>query len=146
MIFDAVSNLSRYPLSGFAEVEEFLRTHDAAALANGRHDVTDTIYVNVSEKAFGESNKFEVHQQYIDLQLVVCGDERQYLCEGGIEDQPYDPARDCALCHADLKDASCFAVKAGQFTVYFPGEWHAPSNKLTSETTKKLVFKIPVNN
>ncbi len=88
---------------------------------------------------------FETHDVYADLQYVVSGVERMQLVprESLTPSGAYDPARDMAFFTA-RGDVTDVIVRAGEFTVFFPGEAHRPMCQCGRgpEQVKKLVFKI----
>jgi len=89
---------------------------------------------------------FESHQKYIDVQVIVEGEE---LME--VEDitrltvsQPYNPERDF-LKYADTTTASVLRMRAGDLAIFFPEDGHMPSLQWRGpELVRKTVVKVPV--
>jgi len=90
---------------------------------------------------------FESHQKYIDLQVVVEGDETMEVIDAAriaVRD-PFDPERDLVT-YADTAEASQLRVGAGQATIFFPVDVHMPSLRVAASPVlvRKVVVKIPV--
>ncbi len=105
------------------------------------------LFVRVASYETGPSSekRFEAHQIYADLQLVIQGKERMDV---SVEGHPravtdYDFKADISF-FEDPKKESSICVSAAQFAFFFPGELHKPGCHIanTSEKVKKLVFKI----
>lgn len=133
-----------------ADICEHLNTLDLFGLETGRHDITDDIYMNVMapETSAPESKQAELHRQYIDLQVLICGVE---CIEYGVNYPDlslyteYDDKDDYQLT-PDIPNKSVVILKPKMFAVFFPYEAHKPccyvEGKIAS--LKKLVVKIPV--
>ena len=89
---------------------------------------------------------FESHSQYIDVQILVEGEE---LME--VEDitrlavaEAYNPERDF-LKYRDTAVASVLTVRAGDVAVFFPEDGHMPSLQWRAPgLVRKSVVKVPV--
>lgn len=90
---------------------------------------------------------FESHRKYIDVQIVVSGEERMEVVDiSRIKARDaYSAERDFAG-YEDTSDASVLRVYAGQIAVFFPNDVHMPSLRLGGEPVlvHKSVVKIPV--
>ena len=80
MILDSINNAERYYalLPRLEQVFNYLATTDLKALEVGRHDIMgDELFVNVSELELRplEAAHLEVHNRYLDVQVVVEGEE-----------------------------------------------------------------------
>lgn len=133
-----------------AEVCDYLNTLDLNALENGRHDINDQIYMNVMEPETAEasSKKAELHHEYLDVQVLICGTEN---IEVGAnypdlsKYESYNEADDYQLC-ADIDDKFTVTMKPKMFAVFYPYEPHKPCCVVNGKTEKikKLVVKVPV--
>jgi len=148
MIFDHISNLSRYNLPMAAEVSAFLKSNDASAIKGAEIEIKGReLFVRPSEyeTRSPEEGKFEAHRVYADLQYVVSGTEVMQVAvsDGLVPLKEYDAAADCRFFRVD-KGISGIFVPAGHFTVFFPGEAHRPCCHFDGKPgrVKKLVFKI----
>lgn len=115
--------------------------------APGRYALRgDDIFMNVM--AFStqpaESKKAELHVQYVDIQLLLMGEERIFFGVAGA-------ARQCEERHADDDYQLCSAIEneqavtltPGMFAVFMPGEPHKPGcNAALSQDIKKTVVKV----
>ncbi len=95
-------------------------------------------------KTPGEA-KFEAHKKYIDIQVVLDGEEiiRFDAPEKLSVTQEYDEVKDCML-FAMNREFDSVRLGKGDMTIIFPGEPHAPGIGTAAEPAgvKKLVIKI----
>lgn len=148
----------RFPESQavFAYAEEALTPGSAAhtrlqALAGGtsqRHDLPGGAYA--MEMVYPTKRRpegfFETHRRFIDIQVVVAGEERMEVTDAArlAIVQPYDDARDL-IKYADAADASVLRVQAGSAAVFWPEDAHLPSLAAGEPTlVRKTVIKVPV--
>lgn len=146
MILDTLDRLECYgyisPLMG--KVLEFFRTTDLSALQPGRIDLQgDDLFVNVNRQNAQTRDEapIEAHKEYIDIQVPISSDEEMGFISAPFmpaPSKPYSADRDVAfypgLCDTYLN------VRNGMFTVFFPGEGHAPA--ITKDGILKLIVKI----
>lgn len=152
MIYDTLPNLALYTeLSPrFSAAAYFLATHDLTQLPLGRTDIEgDDVYVSVAEYDTHDDapERYEAHQQYIDIQIVAAGAERVGMtprtpCMEVVE--PYDEARDIEFLRAE---GSLVPLYAGHFLVIFPHEAHQPGVHPASGPAhvRKLVLKVKID-
>ena len=146
MILDTLDRLGNYrylsPLMD--KVLDFFNNTDLNALEPGRITLQgDELFVNVNRQGAQtrEQVPIEAHKEYIDIQVPISADEERgfisavYLPAPSV---PYSSQKDVAfypgLCDTYLN------VKKGMFTVFFPGEGHAPA--ITGDGILKLIVKI----
>ena len=131
MILDRLENFYLYAgmQAGFSAAAEFLSRTDLAGLSLGRHEISgDSLYVNMMEVDAHpcEEAQLEYHRQYVDIQIVLSGDETMGWT--ALRDLPqgiaFDSEKDCALVKAPV--SAWFPVKPGFFAVFFPQDAHAP--------------------
>lgn len=146
MILDTLKNRELYyTLSPrLRRAFEWLEQTDVATLAVGRHDIDgDDIFVNVSELDLRPRSAaaLEVHNEYIDIQVVF----------GGIEEFGWSPRSVVKLPREEFdsnKDIQFFedipqtfyTVREGEFTILMPEDAHAPM--LGEGHVRKLIFKV----
>ncbi|MBI3480379.1 MAG: YhcH/YjgK/YiaL family protein [Nitrosomonadales bacterium] len=148
MILSSLSQASRYaalhPL--FPKAFDYIRATELYALAPGRYPILGEELFVIVERAPGkpwEHAKLEAHRRYIDIQLVLEGDERM----------GWKPLADCYNPlgeHSVEKDirffddapASWVAVPPDHFCIFFPEDAHAPL--VGTGAIRKAVFKIAV--
>lgn len=146
MILDTLDRLKSYgyisPLMD--KVLEFFRTTDLSTLVPGRIDLQgDDLFVNVNRQDAQTRQEvpIEAHREYIDIQVPIsCDEEMGFISAPFLPapSKPYSAERDVAfypgLCETYLN------VRKGMFTVFFPGEGHAPA--ITESGITKLIVKI----
>lgn len=90
---------------------------------------------------------FESHRKYIDLQLVVDGDEAMEVVDLSriAVREPYNPDRDLVL-FGDATGASVLRISAGLAAIFFPADVHMPTLRPGPDAglVRKTVVKIPV--
>lgn len=136
-------------IKGLERAFEYLAKADLAALPLGRTDIEgNDVYVMVSE---GETRppeqvRFEAHRRYIDIQLVVRGQEAIDVAPvaGLVTAEPYDAAKDIEF-FATPRESAALALRAGDFEVFAPGDAHRPSLHLDGpHVSRKAVVKVSV--
>ncbi|MEI7455950.1 MAG: YhcH/YjgK/YiaL family protein [Nitrosomonadales bacterium] len=148
MIFSALSQSERYaslhPL--FARVFDYIRDTDLYAQPPGRYNIQGDDLIAIVEHVTGrtkEMARLEAHQRYIDIQLVLDGDETM----------GWKPLADCYNPvgeHSIERDilffldapASWIAVPPDHFCIFFPEDAHAPL--VGTGPIRKVIFKIAV--
>lgn len=148
MIFSTLSQSDRYaalhPL--FGRAFDYIRDTDLYALAPGRYHIVGDDLIAIVEHVSGrtkEMARLEAHQRYIDIQLVLEGDEQM----------GWKPLADCynpVSEHSVERDirffldapASWIAVPADHFCIFFPEDAHAPL--VGNGPIRKVIFKIAV--
>ena len=90
---------------------------------------------------------FESHRKYIDVQVVVEGEERIEVIDASriTVREPYVTERDLII-YLDAASASDFRLLAGEAAIFFPVDVHMPSLQLHSAPVlvRKTVVKVPV--
>lgn len=123
---------------------DYVKTHDLLHAPLGRIDIAgDDLFVNNVEARLvaADEQPLELHRRYIDIHVVLEGEERigwKPLCEAQETRQPYDDAADCALL-AD-RPTTWATLLPGHFAVVFPEDPHAPL--VGTGKVRKLIGKI----
>ena len=149
MIFSSLSQSSRYaalhPL--FQRALDHIRDTDFFALAPGRYNIVGEDLIAIVEQVPGKTKemaRLEAHRRYIDIPLVLEGDEQM----------GWKPLADChnpVSEHSMEKDirffhdapASWVAVPPDHFCIFFPEDAHAPL--VANGQVRKVIFKVAVN-
>lgn len=149
MILSALSQSDRYaalhPL--FQRAFDHIRETDFFALAPGRYNIAGEDLIAIVELVPGKTKemaRLEAHRRYIDIQLVLQGDEQM----------GWKPLADCfnpVSEHSVEKDirffhdapASWVAVPPDHFCIFFPEDAHAPL--VANGMVRKVIFKVAVN-
>jgi YhcH/YjgK/YiaL family protein len=136
-------------IQGLERAFEYLEKADLAALPLGRTDVKgDDVYVLISEAETKppEKVRFEAHRRYIDIQLVVRGQEAIGVApvSGLTTVEAYDPAKDIEF-FAVPGESATIELRADDFAVFAPGDGHRPSLHLDGpHVSRKVVVKVSV--
>jgi biofilm protein TabA len=151
MIVDTLANADKYtsihPL--FAKAFEYIKSQNLAELEIGKFDVADGLKAIVAEKAgmtAAESiAKFECHNNNIDIQLCIRGNETigwkpRSTCTSQKGD--YNPEKDVVF-YNDAPDMY-FNLTDSQFAIFFPEDVHAPMIAINDQPVKKLVMKVKI--
>ena len=130
---------------------EFVIKALASGVENGKYPLESGAYAVVSEyetKSLADA-KFEAHRKYIDVQLILAGEEiigvmptermREGVCIG-----EYNPDKDIEL-YRECGEYEANPLSAGDFIILYPEDGHMPAvHKDAPSHIKKIVFKIPV--
>lgn len=148
MILSSLSQSSRYaslhPL--FQSAFDYIRDTDLFALVPGRYNIVGDDLIAIVELVSGKTKeraRLEAHRRYIDIQLVLEGDEQM----------GWKPLADCLNPvgeHSDERDirffhdapASYVPVPPDHFCIFFPEDAHAPL--VGGGQIRKVIFKIAV--
>ncbi len=151
MIIDRLENLEHYyPVIPFSkEISDFLSKNTLHNLEVGRIDlIPDRVYLLVQEiETEHESLRtWESHENFLDIQIVVTGEERYgYAALDRLEVvAPYDSAKDITR-YKPEGEGQYFDLASSMFCVFYPGEGHKPCcSTNTPRRVKKAVFKVAV--
>jgi YhcH/YjgK/YiaL family protein len=149
MIADTLAQCGRYvSLSPrFAAAFEFLRKLPADQPL-GRVDLDgDNCFALVqayNTKPLNEG-KFEAHRKYIDIQFIQAGRESLLwvpLAALRETTQPYSDEKDVAF-YATPSRTTSINLSAGEFTIFFPEDGHAPGIECGGAgEVRKVVIKV----
>ena len=150
MIIDKIENVSRYDYVPFVnKVAEFLKNNDIKTIANGKYDLGDECYVNVTEYLTKEEDEdgleLEAHVNYLDVQLTASGEELLYYqaIELGESIIDYDKNKDVEFFSVEW--ANQVTLYPGNLAIIFPNDLHVGGLIAdTAENVKKLVFKLKI--
>lgn len=93
-----------------------------------------------------EDASFEAHRKYIDVQILLAGEERIDVTQQTDLPvlQPYDEDAD-VMFYASPRACVSVPLKPGEFVVLFPHDTHRPGVTLNAPSdVRKLVVKIRV--
>jgi len=136
-------------LEGLERPLEYLAGTDLAALPLGRTTIEgDDVYVLVSEAETRppEQVRFEAHRRYVDVQLVVRGQEAIGFSPVAAlaTSEPDDAVRDIEF-FAPPPRSETIELREGDLAVFVPGDGHRPSVHLDGpHVTRKAVVKVSV--
>jgi YhcH/YjgK/YiaL family protein len=111
-------------------------------LEHGVHAMEQTYRSKLRPEGF-----FESHRRYLDIQVVVEGEEWLEVAEvGGLAVRtPYQSDRDL-VAYEDFAGASLLHLRAGEAAVLFPADGHMPglAGPAAPAVVRKTVLKVPV--
>lgn len=148
MIIDTLDNLGKYVALNpqFAEVVEFLKTHDLQTMEVGSYPIKDkdvALKLSLTEQRTKETAFLETHIDMIDIQVpITCAETFGYspLCD--LPAFEYNAEQDITK-YGDTKPQTYVTVNPGQFVIFFPQDGHAPCI-IEEEEIKKAIFKVKV--
>lgn len=131
----------------FATAFDFLKDKDLQNLEDGKFDIAEGLKLIVSN-GNGKTKetsleKFECHDQNIDIQICVNGLETigwkpREKCN--IPNGKYNPEKDVQFFND--KPDMFFQLINNQFVIFYPEDVHAPM--IGDGAIKKLVFKVKI--
>ncbi len=150
-----LSDPSRFA-AAFRYVEELLTPHSAPHERIRGIGEGDTVRVELSGGAFALEQVYktkppaevmwESHRAYIDIQVVVEGEEHMEVADVSTlrVSEDLTPGKDVLFYHASPR-ASLLKAVAGQGAVFFPVDAHRPSMAIDAPAlVRKTVVKVPV--
>ncbi|KAE9539141.1 YhcH/YjgK/YiaL family protein [Ursidibacter maritimus] len=133
----------------FARLCGKLKTLDLVNLPLGWQDLEEGVRMNVMEfeTAPAEGKKAELHRKFIDIQLLIAGEEAveyslSYPNLALYEE--YHDEHDYQLTE-QLENKNLLILKPNMFAIFLPNEPHKPGISVNgNRLLKKLVVKVPV--
>ncbi len=116
-------------------------------LSTGRHEIDgDDIFINVMafDTAEPASKRYEQHREYLDVQVLLSGQERIDFGPQGAAIAPdsYHEDDDYQLCDTVIP-CQTLHMQSGMFAIFFPGEPHKPGCiSAATQTIRKVVIKV----
>ena len=130
----------------FVKCCEKLKTLDLANLEEGSQELIDGIKMNVMsfDTVLPETKKAEMHRRFIDIQLVISGEEMIEYSVAQPDLAQYDDDYQLTLTEV-LEGKNEVVLKPNMFAIFLPYEPHKPGNAVNGkcQTVKKLVVKVP---
>lgn len=148
MIFDKIKNINKYPEIP-TEIADFVKTL-SSNIELGKKELDEKNYANVDEyfTKSPENCRLEAHKKYIDIQLLLEGQEElDYISTDNlIVNEDYDTNRDVMFFEPPKKRLNSVILTPGNFVLLYPHEAHMPQMNYgnTSTKVKKVVVKIQV--
>ena len=146
MIIDTIENLGKYvalnPL--FADVMEFLKSHDLNALEPGKYPIKgNDLFLNlaVAKGRAKEAAVLETHIDMIDIQIPLsCEETFGYTPLADLPVFEYNAEKDITK-YGDTQAQTYVTLKPMQMAIFFPQDGHAPCISDEAEI-KKAIFKV----
>ena len=136
-----------YPLSaGVVKGLSYVASINWGDIEDGKHIISEDIYVNVQSYSTKSDADFEAHREYIDIQYIIEG--REYI---GVMDYnnctpkiPYSAENDIEFLSGDGEYTE---LKHGEFMILYPSDAHKPSisvDKDNPASVRKAVVKVKI--
>jgi len=128
----------------------WLSDTDLKAIPAGRHPIPgSTLVASVEDSENGplEKRSTESHRKKSDFQLVVSGTEGFALLdhESSTVSQPYNEQKDVMRYNYVKEKTNFFNVKAGQFVIFFPSDWHIAKVQTRKKNQKIRVIVVKMD-
>jgi biofilm protein TabA len=150
MILDKLSKLGTY--SGISAnmntAIEYLLSNDIRILSDGSYPIEgDNVIVNVMsyETKKVAAAAFEAHRKYIDIQILIQGEELCYYSplQDLVASSPFDEQKDIGFYTGH--DGVFFPLTLDNFAIFFPHDAHMPSCEFHGkDKIRKVVIKIAI--
>lgn len=130
----------------FKKVFDYVKSHDLLHAPCGRVELDgDRLFINNSnpECVTAEKQVLEVHRQYIDIHILLEGEETigwKPLDDCATLSKAYDADADCAL-YAEPAQ-TYVKLHPGEFLVAWPEDAHAPV--IGEGKIRKLIVKVRI--
>lgn len=149
MVYDKIDNIETY--KGLSEdIYEGLKFLKKASLdlASGVYEVNPRVKAIVSEYETkpGNENGYEAHKNFIDIQYLLKGTEKNCCLpiEKLKETKPYREDIDAAFYESEISTQELM-LGDGYFAIYWPQDGHMPGlNVDGTEKVKKVVVKVEI--
>ncbi len=137
------AKLNPYFATAFEDIKKII----AEKTEVGKYIIKEDEYfymVQEYEAKEPENAKFEVHDLFIDIQVVLEGEEEIRFDEVERLQPGIEPKGDNRYFKIDSDTCDTAILTAGELAIIFPGEPHAPGIKHSEDkkNVRKIVFKI----
>ncbi|MCR5266669.1 MAG: YhcH/YjgK/YiaL family protein [Cyanobacteria bacterium RUI128] len=121
---------------------EFVVKTDFSKLEDGKHIISDNMYVNIQTYETKEDADFEAHRLYADIQYIISGEEKIGVTDYSNCTTSVKYSKD-----ADIEflkgEGTYHNMKQGDFMILYPQDAHKPSISADSKTeVRKAVVKV----
>lgn len=147
MILDSLKNCALYygVSPRMKQAFDLIASTDWTTVEPGIHELDGKdIYVNVMERELKQKAdaKLEVHNEYIDIQVLISGTEESFgwserkdlVCP----QSEFNAEKDIQF--FDDEPQTYYTLRPGQFTVLFPEDGHAPM--VGEGMMRKIIVKV----
>lgn len=152
MIYDRIDRLAVWAERCPALRDALLAAaaQDAAPFTPGKIRIDgETLYASSTRYTTEarEERRFENHRRYLDIQMLVSGEEQIDVCLSytPLPDGEYRGAEDIEFSLLE-ENYVTIPLRPGEFLVLFPGEWHRPCLNPSAhrEICEKIVIKADI--
>lgn len=147
MILDSLKNAALYygVSPRMKKAFELIAATDWKTVEPGIHELDGKdIFVNVMERELKtrDAAKLEVHDEYIDIQILISGSQESFgwseRCELTKPQGEFNAEKD--ILFFDDEPQTYYTLRPGQFTVLFPEDGHAPM--VGEGVVRKIIVKV----
>lgn len=149
MIIGKLKDLKRYLgiSKNIDDAINYVLNNDLLSLEVGSYPLSNDVIVNRSQY-YGKKEPFaESHKDFIDLQIVLKGNEIMGYADVNNESirvmEDYDPNIDLAKYY--VTDECKYLMTDNSFALIFPEDVHRPGLYVDDELIEKVVIKIRVS-
>ncbi len=149
MILDSLKNCAAY-YSLHPRLErafELVAQKDWTTMEPGIHELDGKdIFVNLMERELKvkEDAKLEVHNEYIDIQILISGGVEAFGWTDRADlkkpQADFNPEKDIQF--FDDEPQTYYTMKPGQFTIFMPQDGHAPM--VGTGVARKIIVKVRI--
>lgn len=145
MIVDFLKNIDKYAVlhKDFQLVADYIKENNLSQMECGRHEIRgEEVFFNLQEYETKSIQKLEAHKKYIDIQVVVQGEENMGYTniENTTVAEEYNEEKDVMFLNGEVDK-----IKADNrnFLIFYPEDAHMPALSISeSKKVKKAIFKI----
>ncbi len=132
------------------KVFETLANNDLNTLPLGLTEIDENIKMNVQEyttrPTVGKQTLFERHEEYIDVQCMIAGEELHGAQKFGNQKVAKEFSKEKDIALLECEDVPFYIIPAGTFTIFFPDDLHTTNYGFGEQTeVRKIVFKVKYN-
>lgn len=147
MLYDKIENISRYVglNENLDQAIRYINEVNFSSLDVGTYEIDENrviLFVQDNELLKEDTDQFEYHHFYMDIQLISQGYEKISYGQGELSESiAYDRKSDIGFDHCSQKITYYLDTK--NFVAFFPTERHQPNHYAgKGNSVKKYVFKI----
>ena len=148
MVIDSLKNAAQYtalhPL--FAKAFAFLADHDLNTLEPGRHEIDgDNMWANIMVAPLKDLDtaRMEVHDKYIDIQVVISPKETYgWIARTDCKSPQGEMNTEKDVLFFDDKATAFVTLYPNEFAIFFPADGHQPM--IGEGEIRKCIIKVRV--
>jgi YhcH/YjgK/YiaL family protein len=148
MITDKIENINLYTeIPEYAK--EFIKTL-SKEIELGRYNLKQNDFANIEtyETKLLKNAKFETHNKFIDIQILLTGSEKIYIKNKKdlLETPEYNTEKDISFYTTAINNSDYITLNGTNFVMIYPHEAHAPQVAINEcpNKVKKVVLKIKI--
>jgi len=147
MILDTLKKQTAYHALNprLARAFACLQNIDLQTLPDGKHVIDgDDIFINVMSGNLKQPQDapLEVHDKYLDIQMLITGEEERYgwRSRSACVSPRGEMSLEKDVLFFDDRPDTSFTLRTGEFVIFFPDDAHAPM--MGNGYVKKCIVKV----